>query len=502
MSIRRKVLSNVFYNFFSIMTVSISGYLFWIITGKFLVPEDYGLLSLIVAMYGFLLPIACWGLNVAVRRFIPIYQAKGKDHDIRDIVTYSLMLTATLSVILGILATSFVMMFNSQLGISAEHLYIFYLLTPFVLFGALMHTVHGSLIGLQRFKQMFYSNIAGNTLRVLLTLSLLFLLFGSLGAVIGFMSWPLVAAIIAGYYLYKHLPKRKNSVNKRELLSYGTFAMLFGVMFFVLAQGSLLYLTFLSNLESVAFFRVAVLFGTVIQLAAMSLMPGIAPLVSSFWSEGQRDKVKLLLEMSVKYMLIITLPLTALILAFPDFIIKLFYRVEYLPAVPYLTTYLLGSILWSLFFLIVYFLYHTDEPKKFLYLATISAVLNTALAFILVPIYGGPAASDSFLISQIVVVLIGFLWVRKKFGATFSKAAQITLSTIVFLAILYASRTMITEIPYIILVVAFGLIAYSVLLLKLKTFDKNDIMFLDTVPDYPMIKDLKAKFKHLIEKRI
>lgn len=496
------MLSNVVYNFGSIIVISLAGYIYWIIGGKFLLPGQYGVVSLIIAVFGFLLPIATWGLGIAVRRFIPISQSKGRTHDIRDIILFSLKITIILSLILGAGAGAILGFFSTELGINLEFINIVYLLTPLVLFGALMQVAQGSLMGLERFKEIFYSNFIGNIGRVVLTVLLLYFLFEVSGAIMGFIAWPIITFLIMIFFIYRFLPKRSNRVDKKELMSYGAFAMLSGIMMFVLAQGSFLYLTLLSSIEAVGFFRVAVLFGMIIQLSAKSLLPGLIPSISKFWSEGNYQRVRTLLEMSIKYMLISMLPLTVLILSFPNFIIRTVYRIEYIPAIPYLYSYLIGSILWSAFFLIAYFFYYTDEPKKFLYLASLSAILNTIFAFVLIPMYGGVAASDSFLISQLIALVISFVWMRKKLGVRIEKSMQIAISTIVLISIIYGAKYLFTDIAYLSVLSLLGLLVYFVVLLKLRTFDENDLKFLDTIPDYPAIKYLKRRLKHSIKRKI
>ncbi|MFQ6010412.1 MAG: oligosaccharide flippase family protein, partial [Candidatus Aenigmatarchaeota archaeon] len=126
MSFKRKVLSNVVYNFGSIIVISLAGYIYWIIGGKFLLPGQYGVVSLIIAVFGFLLPIATWGLGIAVRRFIPISQSKGRTHDIRDIILFSLKITIILSLILGAGAGAILGFFSTELGINLEFINIVY----------------------------------------------------------------------------------------------------------------------------------------------------------------------------------------------------------------------------------------------------------------------------------------------------------------------------------------------------------------------------------------
>lgn len=75
----KKMVSSLFYFFLDFTTITIFGYLFWIIMGKFLLPEQYGLLATIIALFTVFVNISTLGMQEALPKFIPEYLAKGEN---------------------------------------------------------------------------------------------------------------------------------------------------------------------------------------------------------------------------------------------------------------------------------------------------------------------------------------------------------------------------------------------------------------------------------------
>ena len=498
MNYKHKVVSNMVYNFLGLVSAYVAGYIFWIILGKFLLPDEYGLVSFFIALYTFVLPFAMVGLKQTIEKIIPTSQLRNKKCNVRDNISFSLKVTTIASTVLGVVAVGSIIMFGSYFGISQNDITLFYIFVPMLVFGSLVQVLHGCLIGLQKFKEFFISNLVGNSFKIIITILLLYLLYGTCGPIIGFLVGFFVSFIFMLYYVYKDIPRKVNIIDKKDIFSYGKFAMTSGMFMFVLLQGPLIYLPLLADMETLAFFRIAVLFGMVVQLPAMILLTGLIPTVSSFWIEKKYNRVASLINMSIKYVLILTIPATIVIMMFSTTILSLVYRVEYLPAVSYINSYLLGSVLWSIFFLASNFLFYIGDPKKLFKLTFIAAAVNILFTMTMIPIYGGVAASDGFLVSQIIASSVAIYYIRKKIGISIKIPLRIFVSSIIFFILIFSVNIYMSTYFQKIIFISISYIIYFITLLKFKVFNMDDVKFLDSIPKYPILD----KFKNCVKKSI
>ena len=76
---RKKILTDTFYFFLDNSFISIIGYLFFIIIGRMILPEEYGILMTVLALFNILLPLTTLGFNEAIVKFIPSFMDKKRN---------------------------------------------------------------------------------------------------------------------------------------------------------------------------------------------------------------------------------------------------------------------------------------------------------------------------------------------------------------------------------------------------------------------------------------
>ncbi len=501
MSLRKKLVSNVFYNFLDVFTISLLGYIFWIILGKFLLPAEYGVVSLIIGLFQLLTPLTTLGLMSALPKFVPDYIAKGQTRKIKGAVLFSIKLGLLLSLVSGLVFFIFSSYIADFAYSDASLALPLKLLLPILVFGTTMSIVKGGLVGYQEFKEQFYADLVGNVIKTVLTLGLLIYSATYLSGIIGFLSWPIVTLPMCFYYLYKRLSRKdRPEAERRKLVSYGIYAAIYGFMVYMMFQGGIVLLGFLDTMAGVGFFRVAILFGTFAHLPSMIISTSFSPNISDFWANKQYDRLKRLVQISMKYIMLSTVPIIAVFTVFSGLFVNLFFSPEYIAAASLFPAYLIGILFMSLAYIILQTFYYTNDAKFLIWLLTIGAAINTALCFILVPIISTQGASVAYLVAEAVVFFVALYKVNKKLKINFSSLPGSALATLIISILVYLIKGF-TTVPSLLLLVLLVPV-YMLLLLKLKMFDVEDINFIECLPSYGPMEKVKRFAIKLIRKEL
>ena len=100
-------------------------------------------------------------------------------------------------------------------------------------------------------------------------------------------------------------------------------------------------------------------------------------------------------------------------------------------------------------------------------------------------------ASYAFLVSQIIVTLISCYLIGKKIKFDVKNLIKITLIVIPFSILIYIIKLVFNNIVYTSISVVISVLLLFLLFLKLRIFDVNDIKFLETIPDLPILLNIK-----------
>ena len=501
MEVRKKVAKNAFYNTADSLAMMAVGYIFWIIVGKLLQPNEFGIISIIVGLYSLIMPITTLGLSGVLVRFISNLSVESKLEQARYITVASLKVVAALS----LAAAVFVFFFSSEI---ANSIYSnpslsnpLKILSIMLFFGSLSVLLKGALMGLQRFREMFYFDLFAGSLRLIAVLGLVIMGFGYAGAIFGFAIQFFLLTVIVFYYVFKHLPPVSKKYPTKEVMSYGVAAGLSTVASYMLSQGGIILLGFLGTLEAVAFFNIAVFFGLLIQLSSYVFQTTIAPTISELWAMGDRARLEELVRNAVEYMMLIAAPVVAFSALFAEFLINIFFNASYLPASSIIAFYLPGSLLFGLASIMWYLLYYTNEPKTMTKLMVVSAALSVAISIPMIMLYGYMGAAYAFVLSQILAVAITLPKVLSKLEFQLKKLEKPVLAVALLIASSYIIMSVTGDLLSRAAFFVFAMLAYAFLIFKWGVFAKAELELLEMLaeklkflkPVYRIVKKLVAQ---------
>ena len=206
--------------------------------------------------------------------------------------------------------------------------------------------------------------------------------------------------------------------------------------------------------------------------AFYTIYPSVIFPVMSKLFENSKDLLKLSYEKSIKYLLLIILPICAGIIIYAIPLMNLIYGNQYVNA---------GSIMTVLIFAIPFLfvngastvvLNSSNNEVEVTKIYAVAALVNVMLNFVLIPKYSFMGAAAATVISEIVVCLLMFRITLKSEYApgrvVIFDTIKLLIATIVMFAVLYYFGV------NIILGVIFGAIVYVAMLFITRTLDEDD----------------------------
>jgi len=478
---KKKIVSNVYYYFLDFSMVGLIGYVFWIIMGKLLVPEQYGILLTIVSLFSVILPFTSFGFQESLPKFLPELSKRGKNKDARAMIAFSIKLTMIITLILSILFFIFSANISSFIYKSEKMILPLQIFSLLLFVGTLSYVSKAVLQGMQEFRHMFIADFYGTFIKIFLAAGLVFIGLQAIAGILGFVTWFFVTAIYYFLIILKFKPINHN-FDKKNLYQFSIVSIVSLTLTYFLLQGGIFFVSFLSTLESAAMLGVAFVIGQFVLFLPFIIVGSIFPVLSELWYKNKK-KFERVFSSAIKTLLIISLPITTSVIIFSDFIIKTLYTSAYLEAEPLIPTYMTATILFGINYFLLITLYSAYKAKTRLAILSIGSVVSLALFFLLIPIYEAHGAVFSFFTSQIIILGLSLYYLKKVINLNFSKRSALIIPlNILFLLILLS--TLFTDIAVLkIGIFILSVSLYVILLFYLKILSKVDTEVLNYLPD-------------------
>lgn len=230
----------------------------------------------------------------------------------------------------------------------------------------------------------------------------------------------LIGLIISAYFISSKKPKEIKSITAeynikqwhKTLLPFTLLAVI-STMNNELAS---VFLGFLADEESVAYFKVAMQGVTLLALGLAAINTVIAPQISRYYRQGDMVATQELLTKSVRLSALTSLPFALLLIFCSKWIVTLLFGSKYLPAVPIITILCIGQIVNVFMGSVGLVLQMTGNEKSALKYLIISFIVAFVLLALLIPYFGAVGAAYSVTISMISWNVLMFYEVRRITG--------------------------------------------------------------------------------------
>ncbi|MAF51270.1 MAG: hypothetical protein CMH64_04235 [Nanoarchaeota archaeon] len=503
----KKIVKGGFIVFLGIFISKIVGYLYRIIVAR-IGAEQYGLLSLGIALLGVFTTISLLGLNQGILRYVSFYKGKEDFQKIKELLSSAFKLTFSLSLIFAII----LFIFSKQISItffSNENLsWIIKIIAIALPFNTLREVLINTFKAFQKVKyEVYIKNITENISKVIITLIFIILGVKIIGATIAYTASIILSFILALYFLEKKVfsifktKLSKFSLNK-ELFRY-SLPLLFGNFIFslILWTDTLMLGYFLPESE-VGIYNAALPTAFLMFTIPYALLALFIPILTELHAQNKTEDFRSVYKTITKWIFLLNIILLGIFYLFSEKILGILFGQEYTIASTSLLILSTGYFIGFLASSIQSVLLVIKRTKLILLNTSIMAIGNILLNILLIPKYGivgaAIATSSIFIIRTILLVTESTL-ITKIFPFKLSYIKIIFSILVTFFSIKYISSFYEINLITLILTSLFFLLIYGILLLLTKSLEKEDISIIKSIQqktgkDFTKINQFLTKF--------
>ena len=360
-------------------------------------PDEYGLIAVALGLAGILEVLGSFGINEGATRFIPYYQARGEDGNVRRVISINITLKLGMAVMLGAFLYITAGLWADFFDKDAEALMqIAAIVLGFNVVGGAFHTV---LRGFERLLLMAVANVVRDVTWMVVAIGLVVGAgWGVEGALWGTLAGAVVFLVIAGVGMVvvsrtelpggEVLERRYDRRVIYELVVFGVPIVLSKIMFKLFDWIGTYVVAYFGTVNDVSVYNIA--YGIVsIPLVLMKAI-GIAmlPAMSRAYGQDRLGLMQTLWVGSVKLIDSLFMPLAAMLMVLAAPAILLIYGDGYVPgamSVMILAPYLYIRPTGVMSNHILAAMGHTDLILR---VNLTSMVVNVALSILLMPMIG------------------------------------------------------------------------------------------------------------------
>lgn len=495
MKIIDKAVSNTIYLFISQIFLAVSGFLFWVIAGKLLKPQEYGIASTTINFISFVVGLITLGLPSAILKLVPEYLVKKDAEKIKKIVS-----TATFIVLLLNMSLAMIIILNRErfsviLKIPVSALYASIIAISFF---SLTNVFSSLIFSLRRLKQYLISDTLFSLSKLIFSVTLMLLGFGFYGPIVGFS----VATVVwfLTKFTGKYLALGKKYIEKGELLKYAIPGLTSSFLIILVANSQYITLSVMKTASLTGLFGVAMVISNTIGIIPGTLYSSIFPLISGLSAKkNSSEKQKRLIYFVLRYTLLFTIPMIFIYSLFSRYFILLFSSSEYLSASVLLPILSTASLIFGLSNIFSGTIYALKKPNLYKNIL----LLTSGLFLIVTPLFTYLWADMGISVGYLSVVsfyfVISLVYLEKQIPIKFPSGDLVKLlfvSAIAFLP-LYIFKSFVPNLFFGgALIFCCGTL-YLFILLMLRFYSEDDIRVLKEISE--KIKILKKPISIIIK---
>jgi len=473
-------------------------YLYRIVVAR-IGTEEYGLLSLGLAVFGILTTISLAGLGTGVTRYFAFYKAKEDNERIKGVIFSSLKISLPIAVILSLILFFFSNNISSHFFHNLKLSSILKIFSIGIIFFILKEIFASAIIGAKKISyDVFARNFFENLMRLLLTALLIYLGYGLFGAAVAYVLSIILTTILSFYFLNKIFPvlsKIKTNFITNELINY-SLPLLFST---ILAQfidwTSILMMGYFRTANEVGIYNVALPTATLLSIIPGGIIAIFFPVMTELLAKKKSKDFEQTLKVSSKWIFFINLPIFFILLLFSKQILLFFFGKEYLIGSFTLIVLSFGYVIYQTFNVCNSTLNVIKKTKMNLINTLTAAIVNIVLNYILIPKYGiiGGAIATSISLSIFgILAFIEVYYLTKIISIKWNYLKAIIAGLLSFFFITKINLN------FILLIIMFFVI-YSTFLIILRSLEREDIEILKTIE---VRSNIKLGFLRNIIKKI
>jgi len=472
MKVQKKAVENTFFITLSWLVSTLGGFLFWLIAGKFLTQEEYGIAITSVSFGFFVISIITFGLPAAISKLIPEYKAKREYKRIKSIITSSLLLILISNTLFLTVMLLFSNTFLNYLKLERK---VFYLIVLYIFIGSFATAFYTIIYSFQEMKKYFYIGAASVLIKISLALLILFLGLKYFGPILGVIAGNIFTLVLC--FPRRHITKNL-SLYDEELFKYAVTGFIGALTFSLLGNSQYTIITIIKTASNAGIFGVAMMISSIVAAIPNILNTSIYPIISENFGKKSQKPISILIENIIRYAFFLSIPVIIVFSLLSKLIVLSFSSYRFLDAaklIPILST---SSLLLGLSGIFANALFAVRRPRLYIKILLIISFVYIAITLALTYFLSELGTSIGYMMTTLIFFALSFHYSRKiiKLKISFNYLAKIFFASLAFLPLyFFNSFSILTAIA----LTAVCSILYIIILFVLKFFTKEDIEILN-----------------------
>lgn len=329
---------------------------------------------------------------------------------------------------------------------------------PLVILGTILASValiaagladvyEGFFAGYEKLKHVGYASIAENTFRVGLSVALIYSGFGVIAVVLVFVVARFLKSLYYYWYINSRMTRAVGKVDRRFIMNLvhqaKTFALIMiCVTIYWNADGVML--ESMRSAEEVGYYSAAYRFLAISMVLVHSYVTSLFPVIANYFKTS-RAKFRMACTMSLRILILITLPIAIVFAFLAEKIILLLFQEPFLPSVKVLQILIWTLVPYAISQIFAYALVASNNQKVDLAVNAFSMLANVTLNLILIPRFGYIGATIATLVSIHIYVGLQIPFVLKKlltldYKAVISQALRFGIAAAAMIACIVLLR--------------------------------------------------------------
>lgn len=391
-----------------------------ILLGRVLGAGGYGLYALGYSIFQLISKISLLGLENGVVRFISIYRGEQDLRKVKGVLVSAFSIATIISILSGVFLFTFSEFVAISIFKDSQLIPIFKAFSISLPFLAFMQIAAHTARGFQ--KMQYYIGIQ-NIIRPItnaLFVGIMFIIgFRIIGAVYGFLTSVIITSVIGIFFILKRIfPQAitaKPNYEVRKLLWFSLPVVFIGFAQIILNQTDKVMLGYFMTSSDVGIYNAAARIAIQTNFIITAFNNAFAPIISDLYNRQEITELAYLFKLITRWIVILTLPFTLIMVLFPKFLLGLFGS-EFLPGAIILIilsiAYFLNAATGSVGLILIM------SGKQDIELVNIltMTVINIGLNIWLIPLYGIMGAAFATGLSMTIININRIISVFKLVG--------------------------------------------------------------------------------------
>lgn len=407
------------------------GYIFIIFVARVYGASAVGAYTLSLTVLNIAVLIAKLGLDTAIIKFVAEFSIKKKWLEISKIYWKILLLVIPFAISIA-LSVYFLSAYIAQYIFNKPYMSEYFQIASLAIVPLVLLSINREAIrGLRKIK--VYSLLT-NVLVVLLAIIILTTLYffgneilfyesnsqapliAQVGAIILTSIISLIAWVCIGVRKSKR-KKREKGVKYKNILAVSMPMQVTSSMALIMGSTDIIMLGIYATEQDIGIYNVALRISMITSISLSAINTISAPKFAAFWGEKNNEGLSKMVRQSTKLIFWSSFPVLGILLIFPVWVLS-FFGQEFIIGSSALMALAISQFISSASGSVGQIMNMTNNQKYLQYTAILSAVINVALNYLLIPKFGFTGAAIATAISKSIWNIVCVLYVKIKLNIT------------------------------------------------------------------------------------